>query len=136
MRMDSMTMAIVTTASSLLGIELDQGVDTHDGDAGLDCALELFDFAHAWLEHAGLDLVDYFAFGEVESVILVVLLACNRPLVFVGVAVLDALRERVTRAELGDQLGGVLGGVDGECLWDNEQGGGEFADRELFARAL
>ena len=39
-------------------------------------------------------------------------------------------------AELGDEVGGVFGGVDGEGAGDDEEGLGEFADGELFAGAL
>lgn len=39
-------------------------------------------------------------------------------------------------AELGDKVGGVFGGVDGEGARDDEEGLGELADCELFAGAL
>jgi hypothetical protein len=54
----------------------------------------------------------------------------------VGVAFLHALREGVADAQLGDELGGVLGGVDCEGFGDDEEGLGEFADGELLAGAL
>ena len=47
-----------------------------------------------------------------------------------------ALGEGMAGAELGDELGGVDGGVDGEGFGDDEERLGEFADGELFARAL
>ncbi len=40
----------------------------------------------------------------------------------------------MVRAELSDEIGRVFGGVDGEGAGDNEEGLGEFADGELFAR--
>jgi len=42
----------------------------------------------------------------------------------------------VVGAELGDKVGGVFGGVDGEGAGDDEEGLGEFANGELFTRAL
>ena len=39
-------------------------------------------------------------------------------------------------AELGDEVGRVFGGVDGEGAGNDEEGLGEFADGELFAGAL
>ena len=42
----------------------------------------------------------------------------------------------VYRAELGDEVRGVFGGVDREGAGDDEKGLSEFADGELFARAL
>ena len=39
-------------------------------------------------------------------------------------------------AELGDEVGGVFGGVDSEGAGDDEEGLGEFADGKLFAGAL
>ena len=39
-------------------------------------------------------------------------------------------------AKLGNQLGGVLAGVDGEGLWDDKEGIGEFCNRKLLTRSL
>lgn len=39
-------------------------------------------------------------------------------------------------SELGDEVGGVLCGIDGEGLGDDEEGGSEFGDGELLTRAL
>lgn len=51
----------------------------------------------------------------------------------VGDGVRGALRQGVARAELGDEVGGVFGGVDGEGGRDCEEGGGEGCDGELFS---
>lgn len=48
----------------------------------------------------------------------------------------DALGGGVHGAELGDEVRGVFCGVYGEGARDYEEGLGEFADGELFARAL
>ena len=37
---------------------------------------------------------------------------------------------------LGDEVGAVLGGVDGQRFGNGQEGVGEFSNRQLFARAL
>ena len=39
-------------------------------------------------------------------------------------------------AELGDEFGGILCGVDGEGFRNGEKGGGEFANGKLFTGSL
>ena len=51
----------------------------------------------------------------------------------VGDGVGGALREGVARAQLGDEVGGVLCRVYGEGGGDCEEGGGEGCDGELFS---
>lgn len=71
----SMTVTIVLTP--LFRVQLDQGVDSHNGNTSLDGRFELLDLAHAGLERAGLDAVVYSALGQVQAVVLVVLLLCD-----------------------------------------------------------
>jgi hypothetical protein len=123
-------------ASPLLRIKLNKRINTHNSDTSLDRALKLLHLTHARFQHTSLNLIDDLPTEEIEAVVLVVLLAGEGFLVGVSVAVLEALGECVSAAELGDELGAVFGCVDGEGLWDYEEGGGEFADCELFAGAL
>lgn len=48
-----MSMTVVTTSALLLWIQLDQGIDTHDGDTRLHCRLQLLDLAHTGFQHTG-----------------------------------------------------------------------------------
>ena len=66
-------MAVSVVLTPLLGVELDEGVDSHDGHAGLDGTLELLDLTHAGLEHAGLQAVVHTTLGQVETVVAVAL---------------------------------------------------------------
>lgn len=132
----SFLMTVSIVLGLLLRVQLDHRVDTHDGDARLDGTLQLLDLAHAGLEHAGLDGVVDAALHQVETVVLVRLLLGDGLLLLVGIALLDALRESVADTQLGDEFRGVLGGVDGEGLGDDEQGLGEFTDGELLSGAL
>jgi hypothetical protein len=42
----------------------------------------------------------------------------------------------VVCAQLGDKVGGILGGVDGQHLGDDQQAPGKLGNGELFPRAL
>lgn len=132
-----MTVTVILL-SPLLGVKLDERVDTHDGDACLDGRLQLLDLAHAGLEHSLLDLVDELAAGEVQTVVLVVLLlGCVLLGRGRGVGVVGgALCHRVPAAQLGDELAAVLGRVDGKSGRDDEEGLSEGADGKLLAGAL
>lgn len=65
--------AVSVVLAPLLGIKLDQSVDSHNRHASLDSTLELLDLAHARLEHTRLDAVVHAALGEVEAVVAVAL---------------------------------------------------------------
>lgn len=127
------TMAIILL---LLWIQLDHGVDTHDGDARLDGTLQLADLAHAGFEHAGLEAVVDAALHQVEAVVLIRLFLGDGFLGLVSVALLNALGHGVAGSQLRDEFGGVFGCVDGEGLGDDEEGLGEFTDGELLTGAL
>ena len=75
----------------LLRIQLDQGINTHDADTGLNGTLQLSDLADAGLQHTDLDLVNNLALGEIQTVVLVTLLSCNGLLVLTAITLLDAL---------------------------------------------
>lgn len=106
-----MTVTVVFTP--LFRVQLDERVDSHNGDTGLDGALQLLDLAHAGLEGAGLDAVVDPALCQVEAVVFVVPLLCDLLLLLggqglrgwgVGVGGLgrgDALAEGVAGAQLG-----------------------------------
>ena len=63
----------VVAATLLLRVELNQRVDTHNGNARLDGRLQLLDLAHAGLEDTGLQAVVHLAVCQVQTVVLVVL---------------------------------------------------------------
>jgi hypothetical protein len=52
-----MSMPIVVSAASLLGVEPDQGINAHDSDTCLHGGLQLLDLAHAGLQHTCLQAV-------------------------------------------------------------------------------
>ena len=130
-------MPVIATAL-LLGVELDQRVNTHNGNACLDGGLQLLDLAHAGLEDTSLQAVVNLAVCEVETVILVVLRLGKLFRVLRGriCGVDGSLRERVSRSQVGDELGGVLGGIDSEGLGDGKESLGECRDGQLLTRAL
>jgi hypothetical protein len=68
-----MSVTIIVTTSTLFRIQLDQGINTHDCDACLDCGLQLLHFAHTWLEDTSLQTVVHLAVRQVQTVVLVVL---------------------------------------------------------------
>lgn len=128
-----MTVSIILP---LLRVQLDDRIDTHDGDAGLDGTLELLDLAHAGLQHACLEGVVDAALREIKAVVAVRLLLGDGLLFFVGVAILHTLGKGVADSELSNELGGVLGGVHGQGLRNHEERLSEFTDGELLAGAL
>jgi hypothetical protein len=130
-------MAIIL-AAPLLGVQLDQRVNTHNGDTGLNRRLELLDLAHAGLEHTSLEAVMYLAVREVQTIVLVVLrLGELLSVLGRGVRGVDcSLREGVTGAEVGDELGGILGRVDCERLGNGEESLREGSDGQLLTGAL
>jgi len=67
-----MTVTIITTL--VLRVELDHRVDSHDSHTGLDGTLQLLDLAHGRLQYTHLQAVDDTTLGEIETVVLVVLL--------------------------------------------------------------
>ena len=88
-----------------LGVQLDHGINTHNGNAGFDGTLELLDLAHAGFQNTGLHGVMDTALRQVETVVAVRLLLGDSLLFLVGVTFLDALGESVADTELGNELG-------------------------------
>ena len=148
-------MSVVTL---LLRIQLDHGVDSHDGDARLDRRLELLDLAHARFEDTGFHAVLHPALAEIETVVLVALglgqslgvgVDCGlswatrswgrrlgvglRAAVCLWRRLGGALRKGVTRSELGNEFRAVLRSVDGKGGWDAKQGGGKGTDGQLLS---
>ena len=68
-----MPMPVVFTSTSLLWIQPDQGIDTHNGHTRLHRGFQLLDLAHAGLQNTCLQAVVYLAVGQVQTVVLVVL---------------------------------------------------------------
>jgi hypothetical protein len=144
----SMTMTVI--AALLLRIKLDHRVDSHDSHTGLDGTLQLLDLAHGRLQNTHLQAVDHTALGQIQTVVLVVLLLGERLLVLsgglyggCGMSIATAafwgretLWQSVAATELGNELGAVFCGVDGQGGGDDEEGLGEGANGELLARAL
>lgn len=137
-KQDTTKLDLVTVSIILLPlrVQLDHGIDTHNGNASLDGTLQLLDLTHARLEDTGLEGVVNTTLGQVETIVAVGLLLGDSLLLLVGIAVLHTLRQSMSDTELGDKLGRVLSGVDGQGLGDSQEGLGEFTDGELLARAL
>lgn len=131
------TMPIIV-AAPLLRVQLDQRIDTHDGDTGLNGRLELLDLAHAGLEDTSLEAVVHLSVREVQTVVLVVLrLGELLGVLRRGVSGVDcSLGEGVAGAEVGNELGGVLCCVDSERLGDGEESLREGSDGQLLTGAL
>ena len=148
-------MSIITL---LLRVQLDHGVDSHDGNARLDRRLELLDLAHARFEDTCFHAVLHAALAEVETVVLVALglgqslgigvdgglsRATGSWRCWLSVGLRTAvclwrrfggpLRKGVTRSELCNEFGAVFRSVDGKGSWDAKQGGGKGTDRELLS---
>ena len=81
----------VTVIRLLLGIQLDDSVNAHDGYASLDGTLELLDLAHAWLQNTRLQGVVNPTLGQIQTVVAVSLLLGDGLLLLVGIAVLHTL---------------------------------------------
>ncbi len=145
----SMSMPVIPGPSALLlRIEFNQGIDPHDGDAGLHRALQLADLAHAGLENPGPDLIHHFSPRQIQPVVLVVSAFCYGALggfsVFRGSRagirglgrrfrwrrrwcrgghgefVADLLWRCVTWAQVCNEFWGVFRGVDSESAGNDE----------------
>ena len=90
-------------------------------------ALQAFNLAHGRLQHARLAIVNNFAIQQVQAV---------HHQSTLWVAERCSLGGVVICPELGDEVGAVLGGVDGQRFGNGQEGVGEFSNRQLFARAL
>lgn len=110
------------------GVQLDHGIDTHDGYAGLDSTFELLDLTHAGFQDTCLDAIVDSSLGQIQSIVLVVLLLGDSLIVLVRGAFFDTLRGPVAATELSNELRRVFGGIDCQCLGNNEKRLGEFAD--------
>ena len=75
---------IHAVTTSLLRIELDERVDSHDRHTRLDGTLQLLYLAHARLQHTCFQTVVHPALGEVETVVLVAFGSCHLFCVGVG----------------------------------------------------
>ena len=75
-------MAVSIIFASLLRIELDERVNPHDSHTGLHGTLQLLHLAHAWLQDTQLQAISHAALGQIQAVVLIVLLARQGLLVF------------------------------------------------------
>mmetsp|Transcript_16557 Transcript_16557/g.35515 ORF Transcript_16557/g.35515 Transcript_16557/m.35515 type:complete len:446 (-) Transcript_16557:361-1698(-) len=107
----------------LLRVEFDNVVDAQHGDGGLGGELDHLHLGDGRLDYAGGQVVLDVARDAVEPV------PAKLGLGRVG------LRGVVVGAQLGDDVGGVLRGVDSELLRDDEERLGKLCDGELLARA-
>ena len=85
--------------------KFDAVVDPKDRNRSLSCKLETLNLGHGWLYHSVCQVVAYLTVDQVKAGVFEGLL-----LLVVGVTV-ATLSCAVVDAQLGDQLGGVLGGV-------------------------
>lgn len=75
---------VTVIAALLLRIKLDHRVNSHDSHTSLDSTLQLLDLAHGRLQNTHLQAVDNTTLGQVQTVVLVVLLFGERLLVLGG----------------------------------------------------
>lgn len=93
----------------------------------LQRGLQTLNLTHRGLQNAGLPVVNHFTVDKVETII-------HEP--SLGIVQRGVLGSVMVCTELGDEVGRVLGGIDGKSLRDGEEGSGEFGDGKLFSRAL
>lgn len=129
-------MTVAITLRLLLGVQLDHGINAHNGYTSFNSTLELLNLAHAGFQNTGLEAVVDSSLHQIETIALVCLLLGDSLLVLVGIAFLEALGESVAYSELCDEFRRVLGGVDSQGLGDYEERLGEFTDSELFPGTL
>jgi hypothetical protein len=79
-----MTMTIITTTTLLLSIQLDHGINPHDGNTSLDSTLQLLDLAHSGLQHSYFNTIDNPPSTQIKSIVFVILLFGKRFFVFGG----------------------------------------------------
>ena len=111
----------------LRGDKLDHIVNSEDSDGSFGSELERLDFGHGGLEHTSLEVVADLSLNEVKTGVL--------ELFLLSLIVSRSLGGVVEDTELGNQVSGVLGGVHGEDLGDDEESFGELSDSELLAGA-
>lgn len=75
----------------LLGVQLDDRVNAHDGYASLHSTLKLLDLAHAGLQHTGLQSVMNPSLCQIQTVVAVSLLLSDGLLLLVSVTLLHTL---------------------------------------------
>lgn len=75
----------------LLRVQLDNRVNAHDGNAGLNSTLKLLDLAHTGLENTGLESVVNASLHQIQPVVAVCLLLGDGLLLLIGIAFLHAL---------------------------------------------
>ena len=81
----------------------------------------MFYLGNGWLEDSRLLVVPDHSLVEIEAVVL------ELGVLRLGLAAV------VVRAQLGHQVGSVLGGVDGQGLGDHQQGLGKLSNGQLFS---
>mmetsp|Transcript_39208 Transcript_39208/g.63339 ORF Transcript_39208/g.63339 Transcript_39208/m.63339 type:complete len:207 (+) Transcript_39208:157-777(+) len=106
----------------LLWSDPDQVIDAQDGDGRLGGELQRLELGNHGLQHTGCHRVTHGAVGKVEAIPLVVRL----------LGIPGILRGMVADPEGCEQVDGVQGGVDGQGLWDGQQGLGKLCDGPLL----
>jgi hypothetical protein len=87
----SSALVAVAVILRLLGVQLDDRVNAHDGYASLHGTLQLLDLAHAGLQHTSLQSVVNPSLRQIQTVVAVGLLLSDGLLLFVGITVLHTL---------------------------------------------
>jgi len=77
-------MTVTVIAALLLRVELDHRIDSHDSHTRLNSTLQLLDLAHGGLQNTHLQAVDNTTLGQIQTVVLVVLLLGERLLILSG----------------------------------------------------
>lgn len=93
----------------------------------LQRGLQALNLTYRRLQNAGLPVVNHFTVEKIETIV-------HEP--SLGIVQRGILGSVVVCTELGDEVGRVLGGIDGKGLRDGEEGSGELSDGKLFSGAL
>lgn len=119
-----MVSLLVRLLFSSLRLKLDEVVDSEDGDGRLGGELQRLYLRDRGFEDTGQHVVPEGAVGEIQAVVLEVLVLL---VARVGLA------RVVIGPQLGNQVRGVLGRVDCQGLGNDEQGLGEVGDGQLLS---
>lgn len=129
--------------SGRFGVEGDQIVDTEDRDGSLSGELERLDLADSRLNDTSLKVVSDLSGTKVESRSFFFFPNVSvsnkrekekdKPSELLGGLIFEGLGSVVVGTELSNEVGGILGSVDGEGLGDDEEGLSELGDGELLS---
>ena len=108
-------------------INFDSSINPQNANTSLHSTLQTPDLAHTGLQHPRIKIIPDLPLCQIQSI---------EPVSsFLLLPLCSTLRGSMVCAKLGNEIGRIFGGVDGELFGDDEEGGGEFSDGELFPGA-